>query len=105
MNISVAKIRRLQHLAEAGSKPFEHWKQPMNRIPYGNFRHTKVLSQGGFIPHYKEDIFCFNAYDSFLALYHNLLMTPLEARESKHFVVYVCRKGHTLPFQRPEFKS
>ena len=29
MNISVAKIRRLQHLAEAGSKPFEHQNQPL----------------------------------------------------------------------------
>ena len=103
MNISIAKIRRSQHLAKAGCKPFEHWKQPMNCIPYGKCRHTKVLSQGRFILHYKEDIFCSIAYHSFLSLYHNLFMTPLEARESKPFVVSICRKGHTLPFQRPEF--
>ncbi|EQJ58681.1 hypothetical protein QSI_1963 [Clostridioides difficile P28] len=32
MNISIAKIRRSQHLAKAGCKPFEHWKQPMNHL-------------------------------------------------------------------------
>lgn len=99
MNISIAKIRRSQHLAKAGCKPFEHWKQPMNCIPYGKCRHTKVLSQGRFILHYKVLLHI----TLFSPLYHNLFMTPLEARESKHFVVSICRKGHTLPFQRPEF--
>ena len=101
MNISIAKIRRSQHLAKAGCKPFEHWKQPMNHL--WKMQTYKSIVTRWFIPHYKEDIFCFIAYHSFLSLYHNLFMTPLEARESKHFLVSICRKGHTLPFQSPEF--